>query len=379
MARRADTRTLVILLLAAMALGGWLALGSNAPREYVGDVRGRIAEEEPVRRIVDLGAPSEADVAEPPPPLVARPDALPPSDVTATASVSATVTEAPPRPREEVAAASPPAPSVTGAPVASGAGAPSGEPTREGLEGLVLGVGATERLRIKLVQTVDDSVSTQIHDIEVDAGGRFAVSLAPGTFEATVLARHDASPMQRVTIVAGETARATFLVGGGAPLVLGVVRSALTGMPLEGARVLADRIEVATDARGEFALRGGAAVPAAVEISAPGHVEREVTIDPSSPPPVELIVELAPAAILRVTVTDASGAPVRRAWVRVQFRSDVSGSTTSIGTNAQGVVVFDDLPERTYTLTVDGDPASPRTVALRAGFVEAITIALPPK
>lgn len=369
MARRADTRTLILLLLGALALGGWLAYGRGAPRDGTGDGRAgdagsrseSVTEDETRRALHARYSPPPA------PPRLAPSPAL------------ATTTAASPLPREEVAADSPPAPSVTGAPVTSGAGAPSGEPTREGLEGLVLGVGATEKLRIKLVQTVDDSVNTQIHDLEVDAGGRFVVSLPPGTFDATVLARHDSSPMQRVTIVAGETARATFLVGGGAPLVLGVVRSALTGLPLEGARVLADRMEVATDARGEFALRGGAAVPAAVEISAPGHVEREVTIDPSSPPPVELIVELAPAAILRVTVTDASGAPVQRAWVRVQFRSDVSGSTTSIGTNAQGVVVFDDLPERTYTLTVDGDPASPRTVALRAGFVEAITVALPPK
>jgi protocatechuate 3,4-dioxygenase beta subunit len=255
---------------------------------------------------------------------------------------------------------------------------------REGeLRGAIVGTIPGAPLLVRIARPTEPRIEDRT--IEPARDGTFSLALAPGPIEVTVFGARDASPPEALQIYPRPLhTDASFVLSPGRVRVAGIVAVKDGGAPIADAGV--DLLlpggglifaRTRTDAAGRFAFDGLGVGPGEVRVwvdgSAPAFAARTVALDPGAPPE-NLVVELARAGNLAVTVVDDAGMPISGVRVAVldSDRESVSGE--------RGEALFAGLPEGRVELGLWLCGTRPENVCaadIRAGALARVTLRRP--
>ncbi|MFI9061940.1 MFS transporter [Streptomyces sp. NPDC053429] len=278
-------------------------------------------------------------------------------------SQDAQIAEAGAADRAEAGAESPaPEPAVPHVPRQSAAAAPAGDavsaPPADGVavRGYVRGAESTPVPRAAV--TLISLAGRQLDRSVARADGSYAVD-APGSGSYVLIAAADGyQPQASTVVVNGEPVSYDILLSGTSGLS-GVVRTAETGAPVEGAMV------IVTDVRGDVLATGTTGAQGAFGFAelVPGPVT--IAVNAAGRRPRALHVEVGGAGVTRVEVELSSGARVQGVVrapggplgdARVTLVDAAGNVVATARTGADGAYAFTDLDGGEYTVIATGYP-----------------------
>jgi len=249
--------------------------------------------------------------------------------------------------------------------------------TDSAVEGCVL--SADGRPLAGAVVTLIDPSGRQLGRATTREDGRYAVD-TPGAGTYVLIGSAPGHQPEAATLSVGDLPLEYDLRLGGAGGLFGTVRVAGT------VRTVGQALVVATDSRGEVvastttgangAYRFEHLMPGVytLAVSAPGHRPTAVPAQVAGGLPSEADVELAPAAAIRGTVRHRDGSPLADARVTLL---DASGAPIgSLRTGEDGGYGFSDLEGEVYTLVAAGYPPAATTVTVTGTGRDDLDLAL---
>ncbi|WP_336047686.1 MFS transporter [Streptomyces sp. CA2R101] len=214
------------------------------------------------------------------------------------------------------------------------------------------------------------------------ANGSYALD-APGAGSYVLIAAADGHQPQASTVVVGDQPYGYDIQLSGTSGLGGLVRSAATGLPVEGAMVVVTDVrgEVlatgATGAEGHFAFDELAPGTFTVAVNAPGHRPAALPVEIGGQGTTRIEIELLSGArvqgIVRAGGPDGSR-PLPDARVTLV---DAAGNVVATSTTGEdGAYAFTDLDAGDYTVIASGYPPVATGLAVGAGGVDGYDVEL---
>jgi hypothetical protein len=204
--------------------------------------------------------------------------------------------------------------------------------------------------------------------------------LPPGTYDLELALAHHRRGYLAVDTASGATA---VISVGPAPVIRGLVRSAITKGPLAGARVALAPLakSIVTDAHGRFAAEVEAGWPNELLVSHHGHGTRRIELASAAANTTVPPIELARAAGVVIKIERRADKGLLD--VELAVRDDLDTLHTRMRKRlepGQSTATFDDLEAASYVAVVRGDEPLECIAAkafVGAGDRRTISIALP--
>ena len=251
------------------------------------------------------------------------------------------------------------------------------EPAATGIGGRISGTGGAALPGA--IVTLVELGGRQLGRVTTKDDGSYEVGVpAAGSYVLIVAA--DGHQPQAATVTVGKEPLFYELALTGTAGLAGVVRSAATGVPITGARVVVTdlRGEVVasaeTDQNGRFAIKELVSGTVTVVASADGHRPAAVPVEVSGQGTTQCDVELRAGGRVRGTVrAGAERLPLGDARVALV---NAAGNTVAVTTTgADGEYTFTDLAEGEYTVTASAYQPATTTMTLD-GLEQAVDLTL---
>jgi hypothetical protein len=156
------------------------------------------------------------------------------------------------------------------------------------------------------------------------------------------------------------------------------VTNAADGRPIANARVTWSgagyRVMATATGNGEVLLEGVGEAAGSVSVNAPGFVEGTANVAPASAP-IEIAVAPLPRSVRRLRVVTKSGEPIENAIVQLLPPTVLDIGVIGV-TDANGVVVFTNVPPREARVRVSAEGYVPSAIALPANSDASVEITL---